>query len=74
MCKLNGTRTDEGRLLLMEGLSGEHVSKLGLGDICLHDMCRAGARWAGIACWGQGAGVAGTGVYRIKSRLGRRRV
>ena len=51
----------------MKGLRREHVSRLGLGDICLHDMCSGmnggQGQYAGAVCQ-----VAGTGVCRVREQ------
>lgn len=66
LCKLNGARTDEG-LAVMEGLSREHVSRLGLGDICLHDTC-SGVHGGRGQYAGAGCQVAGAGVCRVREQ------
>lgn len=51
----------------MKGLRREHISRLGLGDICLHDMCSevhgGQGQYAGAGCQ-----VAGTGVCRVREQ------
>lgn len=50
----------------MEGLSGEHASRLGPRDICLHGMCR-GCLVGRVGTRGH-ARVAGTGVCRVREQ------